>query len=59
MNDRESPGIAARSARHGHNCGAFPRAPVLLTIPSAVDPHAREQARSSRSRCSAPPDERS
>ena len=37
----------------------LPRTPALLIIPSAVDPPARERARPSRSRCSAPPDERS
>ena len=38
---------------------ALSRTPVLLIIPSAVDPPARERAGPSRSRCSAPPDERS
>src|SRR5262245_60059938 len=32
---------------------ALPRMPVLLIIPSAVDPPVRERARPSQSRCSA------
>jgi hypothetical protein len=39
--------------------GVLPRTPVLLIIPSAVDPPVRERARPSRSRCSTLPDERS
>jgi hypothetical protein len=37
----------------------LPPTAVLLITPSAVDPPDRERARSSRSRCSALPDERS
>jgi hypothetical protein len=49
----------ALAARHGHDPRALLRTPVLLIIPSAVDPPARERAGPNRSRCSAQPDERS
>ncbi len=66
---RELPPLTVNALRAWHMCGArhacfgspsaLSRTPVLLIIPSAVDPPARERAGPSRSRCSALPDERS
>jgi hypothetical protein len=65
----ELPPLTVNVPGSWHVCGtshaspgspiALSRMPVLLIIPSAVDPPVRERAGPSRSRCSALPDERS